>query len=679
MGVVGMSGWSNLSTARGGHNRHVAFDAYAAALVLASAAAFYVPALRATRGDWPVPLDDVFIHFDFARALVHGHPFEWVAGQGYCSGETAPLYAVVVALGYALGFHGLSLGVWTALVACVSLWDALRSLRALLAREPPFVAWAGAALFVSAGVVDWSWFSGMELAFFTALLLRATLALDRALRAPPTARARAQLALGLWGAALVWTRPEAAVIVAPFAVIVARGAGSLGAVGSLLRAALPGAIATLAVLALNWALTGDPESAGARLKLLASNPYLSDLDRARELGMNLLHFEWKVMEASVLPSPRLALPFGLLCAAGLAPRRTRAIAAAVLVSAVLWALLVSANGAARYQNFRYYVPAVALLFVAAALGVAALARVLPAPLAALLAFALPAGAAWRARPQVDFFRAASLNVHDQQVEVGRRLARVMAPGDRVLVNDAGAIPYVAGRGAMDALGLGGFHRLPFTRAAVSGQGSTAELLQRLPPGERPAWLALYPNWFGALTASFGREVDRVTIHPNVICGGPTKVIYRADWSALDARDPPPGRVLDALDVADVTSEAEHAYASPAPLGGWTVLMVLPTRAGAPMFDGGRIIPEGQAERFVLRAAAPQARLVLRSDAPVDARVTTPRATADLHAGAAPGAWLYASAWLGEIRAGDAVTITARRGALRDFHVWLLGAAPSAHR
>ncbi|HEV8245407.1 MAG TPA: hypothetical protein VGP93_06555, partial [Polyangiaceae bacterium] len=45
------------------------------------------------RGDyWSAPLDDVFIHFDFARSIARGHPFEWSAGAGYSSGGTSLLY-----------------------------------------------------------------------------------------------------------------------------------------------------------------------------------------------------------------------------------------------------------------------------------------------------------------------------------------------------------------------------------------------------------------------------------------------------------------------------------------------------------------------------------------------------------------------------------------------------------
>jgi hypothetical protein len=110
-----------------------AFFAFCGALTCACAAAFYAPALAATHGDWPAPLDDVFIHFCFARATAAGHPFEWIAGQGFSSGETSPLYAFVLASGAALGAQGLGLGVWAAAIAIACVLDAMRSVRVLVA------------------------------------------------------------------------------------------------------------------------------------------------------------------------------------------------------------------------------------------------------------------------------------------------------------------------------------------------------------------------------------------------------------------------------------------------------------------------------------------------------------------------------------------------------------------
>src|SRR5258705_9900292 len=107
---------------------------FIAAMTLAAAvgALFWVPSAPAARGFFPAPLDDVYIHFDFARSLAQGHPFEWIAGQGYSSGETSPLYAVVLALGWLVGFRGRALGVWAAIVAVLSVASLLHTIRRLV-------------------------------------------------------------------------------------------------------------------------------------------------------------------------------------------------------------------------------------------------------------------------------------------------------------------------------------------------------------------------------------------------------------------------------------------------------------------------------------------------------------------------------------------------------------------
>ncbi len=653
---------------------------FATALTLGAAALFYVPALRATGGDWPAPLDDVFIHYDFARSIAQGHPFEWIPGQGYSSGETSPLYPFVLAIGYLLGFRGLRLGIWAAMIACASLVVVMRTLRELVMPAPRWVSWLGAVFVVAVGVLDWSWFSGMEIALFGAACARTLRAVERARSAPPDGRRRAQWRVGAWGAALVLLRPEAGVLVAVLSVVVARRAGARSALAAVARAGLPAALATGIVLGANLLLTGDAASAGARLKLLSANPYLSDVDRARELAMNLLSVRWKVLETYLSAVPALWPVLPSLAAVGLLHRRTRALAAACLAGAVGWALLVSWNGAARFQNFRYYMPALALVLFAAVLGLRALSRArrggwVGALTASLgVALALP-----RVGPQVDFFRDAASNIHDQQVEVGRRLARTMPVEASVLVGDAGAIPYVSERHAVDALGLGGYRGLPFARAATEGEASIVELIERMRPEERPAYLAVYPNWFRAITGAFGHELARVSLAHNVICGGVTKVIYQADWAALEGAPANGEHIVDEVDVGDVVSEAEHAYASPAPYGGWTLLDIRLDEQGRRTFDGGRTLPPGRSERFVVQkdSGAPPT-LVMRTDAPgSEAHVAV------LHEGRvvdevslepgepSPDRWTLRRARLrGSVRRGDAVVVTARASALHDFHVWL---------
>src|SRR5690606_35427477 len=144
-----------------------------ALLPLACGVLFWVPALERARGHFPVPLDDVYIHHAFARSLAQGSPFEWIPGNGYSSGETAPLYAIVLALGWLVGFRGPWLGAFGALVAVASLAFVVRAVHALVRPAPPLLAWALAALPFSVPLLDWTFFSGMEVALLAGALAAA--------------------------------------------------------------------------------------------------------------------------------------------------------------------------------------------------------------------------------------------------------------------------------------------------------------------------------------------------------------------------------------------------------------------------------------------------------------------------------------------------------------------------
>src|SRR5690606_39596900 len=121
--------------------------------------------VRAGRlGPWSAPLDDVFIHFDFARSAARGAPFEWVPGNGYSSGGTSFLYPFVLAVGYWLGFRELDLMEWAAIVACVCTFAVLLGARQLARDLPRAASYVLPFGFLSVGALEWSLFSGLEVA-----------------------------------------------------------------------------------------------------------------------------------------------------------------------------------------------------------------------------------------------------------------------------------------------------------------------------------------------------------------------------------------------------------------------------------------------------------------------------------------------------------------------------------
>jgi len=380
---------------------------WAALWVVAVAAAFYLPAIERTGGTWPVPLDDSYIYFGFARSWALGYPFSWIPGNGYSSGCTSAIYPLLLAPGYALGLGGSKLGIWAATLAVGFLYDLCRSLRAVV-RRATGASWLFPPLVLSVPLLDWSWLSGMETALLGALLGRSLLAAWRAMHCSVHRRARRQLVLGGWLALLVLTRPETAVLVFALAVAAVYAALSLGTVSSLLRTLGPPGFALLAQAGTNLALTGEWQPAGAVRKLVSSAPYWGADERATEVLKNAIVLHNQAFERALGGWPLVAALLGLVATAMLL-RRYRLLAVPLLFGSAGAIALICWNVTARYQNYRYAAPSLAMLLVAGALGASALwtrnARWRALGIAlGLIAIAAPAG---QLRRQIDHFARAS--------------------------------------------------------------------------------------------------------------------------------------------------------------------------------------------------------------------------------------------------------------------------------
>ncbi|XYH99583.1 hypothetical protein ACMHYB_07425 [Sorangium sp. So ce1128] len=250
---------------------------------LAARASPYVPALVASgvlgalciravldqAGRPALPLDDAFIHMQYARRLAEGGFFSFVAGDGYSTGATSLLWPVLLAPFYALGLRDLSLvhAIWA---LGLVFHAALAVETARLARPLAGPAAAAGAGAMCAGFAAFAWFawSGMETVAFAWILTRtARLAAALCEPAPPepagdsaesahdgSAPAAAQPPPATIASAPTSVAPPAASVapptsVAPPAASVARALALAGFVAPLLRP--EGALASLlAALAL---------------------------------------------------------------------------------------------------------------------------------------------------------------------------------------------------------------------------------------------------------------------------------------------------------------------------------------------------------------------------------------------------------------------------------------------
>jgi hypothetical protein len=170
----------------------------------------------------------------------------------------------------------------------------------------------------------------------------------------------------------------------------------------------------------------------------------------------------------------------------------------------------------------------------------------------------------------------------------------------VLLNDAGAIPYLSELPSLDFVGLGGFAGLPWAKANRLGVGASLELLERLPESAWPSHLAIYPSWFPGLGEHFGRELKRFAVRENHICGAVEKVVYAAHWEMLHRGDAPsePREARDVIadvDLGDLVSESQHGVRTSRPLP--REFRVMPASTFGPLFDGGVRLTGGDLVSF----------------------------------------------------------------------------------
>jgi len=114
-----------------------------------------------TTGQYSAPLDDVWIHFDYARAAARGYPLQWSEGNGVSSGNTSLLYPFVLAVGWWAGLRDERLMAWALVVAFVCvvlfLWITAR----LLAPLGRFAKYLVPPVVLSPGPPNWSFWAGL--------------------------------------------------------------------------------------------------------------------------------------------------------------------------------------------------------------------------------------------------------------------------------------------------------------------------------------------------------------------------------------------------------------------------------------------------------------------------------------------------------------------------------------
>jgi hypothetical protein len=524
--------------------------------------------LERTGGAPAVPLDDAFIHFQYARSFAEFRALVYTPGAEPVAGATSLLWPVVLAPFHLVGFRGESI-IWVAwLFGWVSLGMLAHETRRLaegITREE--IAIAAAAMVLAFGGHAWFAGSGMEVIPLSWVLIRSARRTAEWAEgaAGDEGRRRELVLLGLLAPLL---RPEAAIA----SIVIAIGLALHPRGGRFARAYALVPLAGLALPALvNQLLTGQATNTTALVKWLPLSPYhrgerlLPSVRANLELLFGTL-LDGRQWSAIFLPQGGkyvawLALPALL----ALSIHRKAAFRGALCLLVALGILIPTTYDSFLWNRLRYLWPFAAAWFVALAaladgIGVIAARHFRHgAALGLLVAGGFTGALASHLSYAIDDLAESSDAIRRQQASLGH-WAREHLPETAIIgVNDTGAIAYLSERRTFDVVGL---TTRGEARYWVAGRGSRFEHFEKLEPARRPTHFIVYPEWLGH-PPLLGELLTERVVQASIL-GGTRMAAHVADTSALglgeEPREPPARPRIDALDVADLESEAEHAYA-----------------------------------------------------------------------------------------------------------------------
>lgn len=473
------------------------------ALALAVPLAVLLASERRIAGAAGFPLDDSWIHLQFARNLAEGAGFSYNPGVPV-AGSTAPLWTLLLAVAFAVG--GPSLTIVKATGVLTTLAAALITRAAALAwgaSEPAALAAALAMLWT--GPLAWGALSGMEVPL-AALLTAAAL----------WAHARGWLVRTALCAALApLARPEAILLIPLLAFSKPPSLRRLVAFGGLAVAVLaPAVIFSLATVGTPVPATAVAKVEGGLLGWLggAHEPLVRlVVTRPAQFVREWIGWLWQ--------THRL-LPLALAPAVIITWRRVGpalGVPALVLIAQPLAMALLAPYRGPAFQEGRYSAHLLPLVFVVLATSLGPTwtrwrGLIATVWLVLSLVSLVPAGVRYGWGVQ---------NINAMQVHIGHWVAQNVPPQARLALNDIGAIAYVSRRRVLDLMGLVTPEIIPYRRQGEEG-------IIRFVNEQCPDYVIVFPAWFPNMTARryLLEPVYRVRLEHNEVAGADEMVVYR---------------------------------------------------------------------------------------------------------------------------------------------------------
>jgi hypothetical protein len=452
------------------------------------------------------PLDDAWIHQTYARNLALLGEWAFYPGQP-SAGSTAPLWSMLLALGYLLN---LPYFLWTFFLGSVCLFGLAfvgeAMLRRLLPEPAPVVPWAGIFL-LGEWHFAWAAVSGMETLLTAGVFL---LVLWRA----SAAHGRTWGVVGLLIGLSVWLRPDGITLLGPAAFVLfftARG----------WRERLQG---------LGWLVGGAALFFGPYLlfNLLVQgavwpNTFYAKQAEYAELRENipLLARLLSQLSLPLIGSGLFLLP-GFIAFVWQSVKHRRWFALAAIIWFIGYALVYALRLPVVYQYGRYFMPAMPVYFICGIAGTLALAhwlrprrwawffaRVWIFSLVGIWAGFFVLGASRYAK---------DVAIIETEMVAAARWVAVNTPEDSLIAaHDIGALGFFAQRQLVDLAGLVSPEVIPFIR----DEGRIIAWLNE----RQVDYLVVFEGWYAHLPAEKEQAYSTYGLF-SPQSGGSNIVIYR---------------------------------------------------------------------------------------------------------------------------------------------------------
>ncbi len=474
-----------------------------------------------TDGQLGVPLDDAWIHFQFARNLSQGNGFSYNPDVP-TPGSTAPLWTLLLA--------GVGLFTNDFLVPSLVLSAAFFLLTVVFTYGFVFeltasrwASWLAALGVILTGRLLWAGLAGMETTAFAAVSLLAVWLYTRQGLRP--------LPVFLFGLASQ-LRPEG------HALFALAAADTFFATVLAQRQTIGSALKSVIVAGLVYSLAAAPY---AIFSLLTTGHPLPNTFYAKVGSEHF--FSWRTLRETVRlhwldnPASLILLPLGLV------PlwRRSRLTLVWLLGLPLLTAVIVDFV----WHHGRYTMPLIPFQMIAAAIGLhwlytqirdrnQAVSRSLPVRwvILGLLTLVFVAGGAWRVPHWARMLGSNSREILEIDVALGRWLAENTPPDALVAVDDIGAITYLSQRRIVDMNGLVSPEMWPALHQPVGLPRNQA--VARILSAANPDYLVGFPLWHWeiAMNTAVAQPIYRVQTTSRTIIAEQEAVVYRATWPYL---------------------------------------------------------------------------------------------------------------------------------------------------